>query len=130
MGYKSLGAFLVGFWEAFFLERDVNNLLCMLWTWQNGNVGMTPGFGGDHEKALASIKVDVSIQDPVKYWLECSAPQHCVHSMLWMYSSVSMRPAFGRDHQKALVSKVCMSSSGLRRRSSNDQSIMCLDCRV
>ena len=57
MGYSSLEDFLVGFWEGFFLDnRDPNNLLAMLWTWQNGNVGNTPGFDGDHIKALQSIK--------------------------------------------------------------------------
>lgn len=56
MGYSSLDDFLVGFWEGFFLDgRDANNLIAMLWTWRNGNVGNTPGFGGDHEAALASI---------------------------------------------------------------------------
>ena len=57
MGYSSLEDFLVGFWEGFFLDRrDPNNLLTMLWTWQNGNIGNTPGFDGDHVKALQSIK--------------------------------------------------------------------------
>lgn len=55
MGYSSLEDFLVGFWEGFFLKKDANNLLAMLWTWQNGNIGNTPGFDGDFEKALASI---------------------------------------------------------------------------
>ena len=57
LGYASLEDFLVGFWEGFFLDdRDANNLLTMLWTWQHGNVGNTPGFNGDHEAALSSIK--------------------------------------------------------------------------
>jgi homoserine O-acetyltransferase/O-succinyltransferase len=57
MGYSSLEDFLVGFWEGFFLDgRDANNLLTMLWTWQNGDVGATPGFDGDHVGALSSIK--------------------------------------------------------------------------
>jgi homoserine O-acetyltransferase/O-succinyltransferase len=56
MGYTSLEDFLVGFWEGFFLDgRDANNLLCMLDTWQQGNVGATPGFDGDLGKALSSI---------------------------------------------------------------------------
>jgi homoserine O-acetyltransferase/O-succinyltransferase len=56
MGYTSLEDFLVGFWEGFFLDdRDPNNLLTMLWTWQNGDVGKTPGFDGDTVKALDSI---------------------------------------------------------------------------
>jgi len=60
MGYSSLEDFLVGLWEGFFLDRrDPNNLLTMLWTWQNGNIGNTPGFDGDHVKALRSIKAKV-----------------------------------------------------------------------
>ena len=59
MGFTSLEDFLVGFWEGFFLDRrDPNNLLAMLWTWQNGDVGATPGFDGDHVAALRSIKAD------------------------------------------------------------------------
>ena len=47
LGYSSLEDFLVGFWEGFFLDgRDANNLLTMLWTWQNGDIGQTPGFDG------------------------------------------------------------------------------------
>jgi homoserine O-acetyltransferase len=57
MGYASLEDFLVGFWEGFFLDdRDANNLLTMLWTWQHGDIGATPGFDGDHVRALNSIK--------------------------------------------------------------------------
>jgi homoserine O-acetyltransferase len=57
MGYSDLEDFLVAFWEGFFLDRrDPNNLLTMLWTWQNGDIGKTPGFDGDHVKALNSIK--------------------------------------------------------------------------
>lgn len=57
MGYTSLEDFLVGFWEGFFLDgRDANNLLTMLWTWQNADVGLTPGMGGDTVKALRSIR--------------------------------------------------------------------------
>lgn len=56
LGYTSLEDFLVGFWEGFFLDdRDANNLLAMLWTWQQGDVGQTPGFDGDTERALRSI---------------------------------------------------------------------------
>jgi homoserine O-acetyltransferase len=57
MGYSTLEDFLVAFWEGFFLDRrDPNNLLTMLWTWQNGDIGQTPGFDGDHVAALKSIK--------------------------------------------------------------------------
>ncbi|MGB3293423.1 MAG: alpha/beta fold hydrolase [Phormidesmis sp.] len=56
MGYSSLEDFLVAFWEGFFLRKDANNLLAMLWTWQNGDIGQTPGFDGDFERALSAIK--------------------------------------------------------------------------
>lgn len=57
LGYSSLEDFLVGFWEGFFLDgRDANNLLTMLWTWQNADVGLTPGFDGDTVAALRSIR--------------------------------------------------------------------------
>ncbi len=55
-GYSSLEDFLVAFWEGFFLKKDANNLLTMLWTWQNGNIGNTPGFDGSFERALGAIK--------------------------------------------------------------------------
>ncbi|MFT3800103.1 MAG: alpha/beta fold hydrolase [Burkholderiaceae bacterium] len=56
MGYASLEDFLVGFWEGLFLNRDPNNLLTMLWTWQNGDISANEVFGGDFEKALGAIK--------------------------------------------------------------------------
>lgn len=57
IGYTTLEDFLVRFWEGFFLdERDANNLLTMLWTWQNGDIGATEGFDGSFERALASIR--------------------------------------------------------------------------
>jgi len=57
LAFPSLEDFLVEYWEGHFLDRrDVNDLLAMLWTWQYGDVGATPGFEGDHVKALQSIK--------------------------------------------------------------------------
>ena len=56
LGHTSLEDFLVAFWEGFFLDgRDPNNLLTMLDTWWNGDVGRTPGFAST-EEALASIR--------------------------------------------------------------------------
>jgi homoserine O-acetyltransferase len=56
LGHGSLEDFLVGFWEGLFIKRDANNLLAMLWTWQNADIGATPGFGGV-EEALAAIRM-------------------------------------------------------------------------
>jgi homoserine O-acetyltransferase len=55
LDYGSLEDFLVGFWEGLFIKRDPNNLLAMLWTWQNADIGDTPGFAGV-EQALAAIR--------------------------------------------------------------------------
>jgi homoserine O-acetyltransferase len=56
LGYSSLEDFLVAFWEGFFLPRDANNLLTMLWTWQNGDISANEIYGGDYVKALGAIK--------------------------------------------------------------------------
>jgi homoserine O-acetyltransferase len=56
LGHSSLEDFLVEFWEGFFLDdRDANNLLTMLGTWQRADIGRTPGFDGDFERALGAI---------------------------------------------------------------------------
>jgi homoserine O-acetyltransferase len=39
--------------------RDANNLIAQARTWQRHNVGDTPDFGGDHERALRSITARV-----------------------------------------------------------------------
>jgi len=41
------------------LVRDPNNLIAQARTWQRHNVGDTPGFGGNHERALAAIEARV-----------------------------------------------------------------------
>ena len=56
MGYASLEDFLVGFWEGLFLNRDANDLLAMLWTWQHGDISANDLYGGDFAKALSAIK--------------------------------------------------------------------------
>jgi len=56
LGYSSLEDFLVAFWEGFFLPKDANNLLTMLWTWQNGDISANEIYGGDFVRALGAIK--------------------------------------------------------------------------
>lgn len=56
LGCSSLEDFLVAFWEGFFLPKDANNLLTMLWTWQNGDISANPQFSGNFDKALGAIK--------------------------------------------------------------------------
>ncbi len=54
-GYSSLEDYLIAFWEGNYVGKDANDLLAMLWTWQNADVGATPGFGGNIEAALGAI---------------------------------------------------------------------------
>ena len=57
----------MGFWEGFFLDdRDANNLLTMLWTWQHGDIGLTEGFDGDTERALRSIRAHAIVMPSEK----------------------------------------------------------------
>lgn len=57
-GYENLEDFLESRWT-WPLRADANNLIAMAVTWQNNDVGDTPGFGGNHEDALRSIKARV-----------------------------------------------------------------------
>jgi len=56
LGYSSLEDFLVGFWEGFFAPKDANNLLAMLWNWQNGDISDNELYKGDFKRALGAIK--------------------------------------------------------------------------
>ena len=56
LGYSSLEDFLVAFWEGFFMPKDANNLLTMLWTWQNSDISANEIYNGDFKKALGAIK--------------------------------------------------------------------------
>lgn len=53
-GFSSLEDFLVGFWEAFFLQKDANNLLSMAHTWQRADIARTEGCHS-REEALNRI---------------------------------------------------------------------------
>lgn len=64
--YSSLEDFLVAFWEGFFLVKDANNLLTMARTWQMGDIGQTPGFDGDHVRALKAIKAKALVMPAEK----------------------------------------------------------------
>lgn len=55
LNYHSLEEFLAGFWEGFFLQRDANNLLCMLNTWQHADISNNERFDGDLVAALQAI---------------------------------------------------------------------------
>ena len=41
--------------QAYFLRRDANDLLAMLWTWQHADIGANQRFHGDFDAALGAI---------------------------------------------------------------------------
>ena len=49
-------SFVTGLRTNFIPGADANNLILQMRTWEKHDVGTTPGFGGDVEKALRSIK--------------------------------------------------------------------------
>jgi homoserine O-acetyltransferase/O-succinyltransferase len=55
IGFSSLEDFIVRDWEAGFLRRDADNLLAMLWTWQNADISDNPLYRGDLTAALGAI---------------------------------------------------------------------------
>lgn len=61
LGHPSVEDFLVAFWEHFFLQCDANNLLSQALTWQTHNVGDSPGFDGDWQKALGTVSAKVML---------------------------------------------------------------------
>jgi homoserine O-acetyltransferase/O-succinyltransferase len=56
LGHDSVDAFLVDFWEAFFVGVDANNLLSQVHTWQAADLAATPGYDGDIVRALGNIR--------------------------------------------------------------------------
>ena len=54
-GYASLEDFIVRDYEESFLAWDANDLLAMAWTWSHADIGATPGFDGDLERALGAV---------------------------------------------------------------------------
>jgi homoserine O-acetyltransferase len=54
LGFTSLEDFQVGFMEAYFGPMDPNDLLCMAWKWQRGDVSRHTGL--DLEAALGRIR--------------------------------------------------------------------------
>ena len=54
MGFSSLDDFVINFMYGYFSVMDPNDLLCMAWKWQRGDVGRHTG--GDLRAALGRIK--------------------------------------------------------------------------
>jgi homoserine O-acetyltransferase len=92
LGFTSLEDFQVGFMEAYFSVMDPNDLLCMAWKWQRGDVSRHTG--GDLAAALGRIKAKTFVMPinedmffPVR---DCKAEQELVpNSELRVVESIS-----------------------------------------
>jgi homoserine O-acetyltransferase len=58
-GASSLEDFIVGAWEGNYLKRNANDLLAMLWTWQNADISANELYQGDLDRALGAIRARV-----------------------------------------------------------------------
>ena len=56
LGFSSIEDYIVQAWEGRFLQRDANDILAMINTWQKGDISDNPIYQGDLTKALSSIK--------------------------------------------------------------------------
>ena len=55
LGFETVEDLLLD-WERDHLTWDANDLLHMLWSWQNSDISAIPAYGGDFEKALGAIR--------------------------------------------------------------------------
>ena len=56
LGFSSIEDFLLHGWEGVFINRDPNNLLAMLWSWQHADISANARYGGDLKRALRAIR--------------------------------------------------------------------------
>ena len=80
LGFASAEDFVVGFVEAYFLPMDPNDLLCMAWKWQRGDVSRHTN--GDVAAALGRIKAKTFVMpintDQFFPVLDCEAEQKLI----------------------------------------------------
>jgi len=56
MGFATVEDFLINWWEGLFRQRDANNLLALIWTWQHADIAANDIYKGDFERALGAIE--------------------------------------------------------------------------
>lgn len=61
MGYTSLEDYLVRYWDVVEQERDPNNMISMIETWQACDLSDNPVFGGDYKAAMSAIQANVLV---------------------------------------------------------------------
>jgi homoserine O-acetyltransferase len=55
MGFSSVDDFLARFWDPLFQDRDPNDLLAMLWSWQHADISANELYERDFDAALKAI---------------------------------------------------------------------------
>jgi homoserine O-acetyltransferase len=56
LGFDTLDAYFVGYWDALYEQRDANNIMAMTWTWIHNDISANSVFNGDLPAALAAIE--------------------------------------------------------------------------
>jgi homoserine O-acetyltransferase len=92
MGYTSVEDFLVGFWEGLFLQRDANNMLAQIWTWQNSDLSANSVYNGNFERALNSIKARAIVM-PAKTDLYFPPEDSCIEVSHMKYAELRVIPS-------------------------------------
>ncbi|MDN3670718.1 alpha/beta fold hydrolase [Echinicola jeungdonensis] len=112
LGFSSLEEFRVGFTQGYFLPMDPNNLLCMAWKWQKGDVSRITN--GDLSAALGRIKSKVLILaidgDMLYPPSDCEADQkltpnsemRIIHSYAGHLGLFGIEPSFSEQVDKYL----------------------------
>ncbi len=56
LGFATIEEFLEKAFDANMLKRDANNVMAMLWSWQQADISANALYGGDLDKALGAIR--------------------------------------------------------------------------
>ncbi|WP_027016355.1 alpha/beta fold hydrolase [Comamonas composti] len=80
LGFETMQAFVDGFMNGYFGPMDPNDLLCMAWKWQRGDVSRLTG--GDKAKALGRIRAKTYVMPITSDMFfppsDCLAEQHLI----------------------------------------------------
>jgi homoserine O-acetyltransferase len=113
LGFSSVDDFMTNFLEAYFLPMDPNDLLCMAWKWQRGDVSHMAG--GNLKGALGRIRAKVFVmpidEDMFFPPRDCEAEQklilnsefRVIHSICGHLGLFGIEPEYGAQVDKHLT---------------------------
>lgn len=113
IGFPTLEAYLAGATEPYWLQRDANNLLAQLWSWQKADISDNELYRGDLAMALGAIKAKALImpsQTDRYFMVEDNALEmpHLAHGELRPIPSIMGHLAgssFGTPQDAAFLAK-------------------------